>query len=196
MRFLEKFALVVFSILILAVSVIGCLLLFGFMNISVVVNTINDVLATPNYTNIALGVFVVLMLLAIKCIFFRASDPNKSKDGILLENDNGKLLISKDTLENLVNGVSKTIEGAENVTTKVNLDKDNNLTVYVTLFVHEDTVIKELSAGLQTKIKDAIKKSSDLDVKEVNIRVRNITPNNEVKQIAEKSEEKNINKEE
>lgn len=196
MKFLEKFALVIFSIIILAVSVVGCLLLFRFMDVSVVVDAIRKIISTPNYTNIALGVFVVFMLLAIKCIFFRSADPNKSKDGILLENDNGKLLISKDTLENLVNGVSKTIEGAENVTTKVHLDKDNNLRVDVTLFVHQDTVIKELSAGLQNKIKDAIKKSSDLDVKEVNIRVRNIAPTNEVKQIAEKSEVNNHSKEE
>lgn len=188
MKFLEKFALVIFSIIILLISVVGCLLLFGFLNMETVVNTMKQVIETPNYTNIALGCFVVFILLAIKCIFFRTKDTNKNKDGILLENDNGRLLISKDTLENLVNGVSKTIEGAENVTTKVTLDKENNLKVDVTLFVHQDTIIKDLSVGLQNKIKEAIKKSSDLDVKEVNIRVKNITPTNEIKQIAEKSE--------
>lgn len=196
MKFLEKFALVIFSIIILVISVVGCLLLFRFIDVSVVVNTIKGIIETPDYTNIALGVFVVCMLLAIKCIFFRSADPNKSKDGILLENDNGKLLISKDTLENLVNGVSKTIDGAENVTTKVTLDKDNNLKVDVTLFVHQDTIIKDLSVGLQNRIKEAIKKSSDLDVKEVNIRVKNITPKEDVKQIAAKSEVSEEHKEE
>ena len=196
MKFLEKFALVIFSIIILLISVIGCLLLFNFIDVAVVVDTIKTIIATPNYTNTALACFVIFILLAIKCIFFRASDSNKSKDGILLENDNGKLLISKDTLENLVNGVSKTVEGAENVTTRVTLDKENNLKVDVTLFVHQDTIIKDLSVGLQNKIKEAIKKSSDLDVKEVNIRVKNITPKNEVKQIAEKSEVKEAHKEE
>lgn len=196
MKFLEKFALVIFSIIILLISVIGCLLLFNFMDVSVIINTIKGIMEVPNYTNIALVCFVIFMLLAIKCIFFRTADPNKSKDGILLENDNGKLLISKDTLENLVNGVSKTVEGAENITAKVSLDKEDNLKVDVTLYVHQDTIIKELSVGLQNKIKEAIKKSSDLDVKEVNIRVKNITPTNEIKQIAEKSEVKEANKEE
>ena len=38
----------------------------------------------------------------------------------------------------------------------------------------ENAVIKELSSNLQTKIKETIKQSSDLDVKEVNIKVKNI----------------------
>ena len=56
------------------------------------------------------------------------------------------------------------------------MDKDNNLTVYVNLVVRENAVIKELSTNLQNKIKDTIKKASDLEVKEVNIKVKNIEP--------------------
>ena len=67
----------------------------------------------------------------------------------------------------------------EDVTTKIELDKENNLTVYVNLVVKENAVIKELSKNMQNKIKDTIKKSSDLDVKEVNIKVKNIEPTKE-----------------
>ena len=40
--------------------------------------------------------------------------------------------------------------------------------------VKENVVIKDLSSNIQTKIKEAIKKTSDLSVKEVNIKVKNI----------------------
>ena len=79
-------------------------------------------------------------------------------------------------MESLIASVAKGFEGAENVNSKVFLDKENNVTVYVTLFIHPDAVIKDLSSNLQAKIKEAIKTTSGLDVKEVNIRVKNIAP--------------------
>ena len=92
----------------------------------------------------------------------------------MLENSNGKLLITKETIENLVKAVVKGFDSAEDVTTSVELDNENNLRVFVNLTVKENAVIKELSSNLQTKIKETIKQSSDLDVKEVNIKVKNI----------------------
>lgn len=185
MKILEKIALTLFSVLILILSVLTCLLIFGWLDLSIVNQFLVDIKNNDVASNVLLGVSVVCILLAIKCIFFdsNSKNDNGSKDGILLENDNGKLLISRDTLENLVNSVAKGFDSTENVTTKVELDRENNLKIYVTLFVHQNAVIKDLSANLQLRIKEAIKKSSDLDVKEVNIRVRNIAP--EIENIAE-----------
>ena len=93
----------------------------------------------------------------------------------MLENDNGKLLVSKDTLESLANTVVKSFDSAETVTTKVEVDEESNVKIYITLFVHPDAVIKELSNKLQSNIKETIKNSLGLDVKEVNIRIKNIS---------------------
>ena len=112
---------------------------------------------------------------------------NIAKTGILLENDNGKLLISKDTLENIASSVVKEFENAENITSRIELDKENNVKVFVTLTVRSNTVIKDLSNSLQFQIKEAIKTSLDLDVKEVNIRVKNIA--SKVTEIVTKKEE-------
>ena len=179
MKVLEKICLVLFSIIILVLSVIMCLLVFEWLYIStvnvVLFNAINNVTAS----NIILVISVILILLAIKCIFFSGNSKDSRTDGILLQNDNGKLLISKETLENLVSGIAKGFEGTENVTTKVELDKENNLRVQVTLYVHPNAIIKDLSANIQTRIKEAIKSTSDLEVHEVNIRIRNIVPENQ-----------------
>ena len=59
-------------------------------------------------------------------------------------------------------------------TSKIILDEEKNLIVYVTLSVKENAIIKELSTNLQTKIKSAIKKTSDLEVKEVNISIKEL----------------------
>ena len=53
-------------------------------------------------------------------------------------------------------------------------NEEKNLKVFVTLSVKESAVIKELSNNLQAKIKTAIKKTSDLEVKEVNISIKEL----------------------
>ena len=99
---------------------------------------------------------------------------NESKNSILLENSDGKLLITRETLEILVDGVVKGFAGAENVASKVEVDEESNVRVFINMEVKENVVIKDLSSNIQTKIKEAIKKTSDLSVKEVNIKVKNI----------------------
>lgn len=176
MRFLEKLSLIVFSLVILVVSVIICLLTFGLINLSTINVVLLNTLNNSTYSKIMLGIALAFILLSIKNIFFssRAKQGEEYKDGVLLQNDNGKLLISKETLENLVSGIAKGFEGTQNVTTRVVLDKENNMSVHITLYVREDAIIKDLSLKLQTRIKEAIKDTSDLDVKEVNIQIKNI----------------------
>lgn len=184
MKIIERTTLILFSTLMLMISLICCLLIFGWLDTSFIGETFEQILQNPVSCNILLGLSVIFILLAIRCIFFDSSSKQKEeyKNGILLENADGKLLITKETIENLVNGVVKGFDSAEDVTTKIELDKDNTVRVYVNLSVRENAVIKELSTNLQTKIKDTIKKTSDLEVKEVNIKVKNIEP---VKEIVE-----------
>ena len=61
---------------------------------------------------------------------------------------------------------------AKEVTSRVELDKENNVNIFVNLVVGSDTVIKDLSADLQDKIKTKVKETTDLEVKEVNITVK------------------------
>lgn len=176
MKLLDKLGLIIFSNFILIISIILCLLIFGWLSPETVYDIINLVLNDTVTTNIILGISVASMILAIKCIFFTSdtNEINGIKDGILLQNSDGQLVISKSTLEELVNNVVKGFDSAQNVNSKIVLDEEKNLKVYVTLNVKENAVIKELSNNLQTKIKSAIKNTSDLEVKEVNISVKEL----------------------
>ena len=184
MKIVEKISLALFANIILIISVLLCLVIFGWLSLDVIHEMVTYAINEPTMSSIILGVCVIFILLAIKCIFFDSSTSNqeKNKEGILLENDSGKLMVSRDTLENLANSVVKGFENTESITSKVVLDKDNHVKVLVTLSVKPDAVIKDLSSNLQSKIKEAIKTSLDLDVKEVNIRVKNIAPKAETVQ--------------
>ena len=52
------------------------------------------------------------------------------------------------------------------------MNKENNLIIVVNLTVGPKVIIKELSVNLQNKIIETVKNTLDLEVKEVNIRVK------------------------
>ena len=176
MKILQKISLALFANIVLILSILLCLTIFNWLDLDVMYELLNNALQNETTSHIILGTCVVLILLAIKCIFFDSSkEEEMGRDGILLENESGKLLVSKDTLENLVNGIVKGFENTENITSRVELDKENNVRVFVNLAVKPNAIIKDLSNNLQKRIKEAVKTSLDLDVKEVNIKIRNVT---------------------
>lgn len=180
MKLLDKIGLALFSTLVLIISIVMCLMIFNWLSVDFVHEIVTRALENEICSNILLGLSVIFILLAIKCIFFDSSSKQEVdyRNGILLENADGKLLITKETLENLVNNVVKGFEQAESSVARIELDKENNLKVYVNLNVKEDANIKELSTNLQTKIKTTIKNTSDLEVKEVNIKVKDVEKTN------------------
>ena len=181
MKILEKIALIVYSCIMLILSIILCLLIFGWLDMSLAGNVVYKLIVGDLSSKVLLGFSVVFILLSIKCIFFdsKSKEQVKSLQGVLLENESGKLLISKETIENLVNSVALNFQSAEDVSTRVELDKENNVKVYVNLIISSDAIIKDLSANLQTKIKEKIKRATDLEVKEVNITIKKVATKQE-----------------
>ncbi|CDE90250.1 MAG: alkaline shock response membrane anchor protein AmaP [Clostridia bacterium] len=187
MKFIEKVTLIIYSNIILILSVIACLLIFGWLDIEIVQGLVRDLLLFGTSSKIILGVSIVFILLSLRCIFFDPTSKQEQKDkqGILLANDNGKLMISKDTIEDLVEAVTKQYKMAKDVTSRVELDKENNVNIFVNLVVSSDTVIKDLSADLQEKIKNKVKETTDLEVKEVNIIVKKAVQEKQPKSVSQ-----------
>lgn len=176
MKILEKITLIIYSNIMLILSIILCLLIFNWLDMSLVGNFMYGLIVGETSSKILLGLSILFILLSIKCIFFDSTSKEeiKERQGVLLQNESGKLLISKETIENLVNSVALNFQNAKDVTTRVELDSDNNVKVFVNLIVSEEAVIKELSSKLQQKIKEKVKMATDLEVKEVNITVKKV----------------------
>ena len=181
MKFLDRATLIIFSNIMLVLSVILSFIIFGFLDEELVGNIIVKIISGETSGKVILGCNIVFILLAIKSIFFSSNSKEQVKDkqGVLLENESGKLMISKETIENLVNSVALNFPSAEDVNTKIELDKENNVHVFVNLTISSEAIIKELSANLQSKIKEKIKRATDLDVKEVNIIVKKVASKKE-----------------
>lgn len=178
MKILEKITLIIYSNIMLILSVVLCLLVFGWIDIELVGGILIKIIMGETTSKIVLGVSLLFILLSIKCIFFDSTSKEQTKErqGVLLENESGKLMISKETIENLVNSVALNFQSAQEVTTRVALDKESNVTVFINLTVSEEAIIKDLSANLQARIKEKVKEATDLEVKEVNITVKKVAP--------------------
>ena len=194
MKFLDKLVLKIFSLIILVLAIGLILIMTGIIPMGIIEDYLNLLVEYENGIKIAIGVLAVLMLLAIKGMFFTGKKENNGKEGIILENTSGKLVISKESLENLIASVIKDIPGADTVSSKTILDKDKNLIVYVTAVVSKDVMIKDVSNELQEKIKIAMKRTADLEVKEVNIKIKNIT-SKRVKGLPSPTDDENKEKE-
>jgi len=175
MKSLSKLVLVIFSVIILVIGVLINLLVINWVDFNTASNFMQKALTQEPTNKIVLGITEVCMLFAIICIFSDSSDKKEkvSKD-VLMQNDNGKLMISRDTIENIVTNVVKEFQGVKDSNTKIALDNQNNVAVLVDLTVTKSVIIKELTVNMQNRIKEAIKKTSDLDVNEVNVRIKNI----------------------
>lgn len=174
MKIIEKVTLILYSNIILIISVIACLLIFKWIDIDVVQSLIKNLIISETSSKIILGISIVFILLSIRCIFFDPTSKQQIKDrqGVLLANDNGKLMISKETIENLVESVTKEYKMAKEVTSRVELDKENNVNIFANLVVSSEAIIKDLTIDLQNKIKSKVKETTDLEVKEVNITIK------------------------
>lgn len=195
MKFLDKLGLAIFSLITLILSILICLIAFGWIDVSIITVGITNALASQNGIYITIGISVVLVLLSIKCLFFpsyeRRSNKEDDEEGILLQNDNGKLLITKGTIKNLVNSTVDEFKNIEGSDAEITLDQNNDVYVDLEINVQKETIIKDVSSKLQNKIKEAVKKATDLEIKEINIKVNDVEKEEQVPTKEESKVEKN-----
>ena len=190
MTLFEKIISVTFSAIVLIVSVSFILTLGGVLDPDLGSDMMTDIMKGDFFSKILFLVSVVLMILSLKEIVFGKKVEKEGRDGIVLENETGKLIISKESLESLIAGEAKEIDGTESISSKTFLDLEKNLIVDVNVVVSKDVAIKEISAELQKRIKDVLKRTADLNTKNINIRIKNISNKKSKKLDANENKEK------
>lgn len=194
MKILEKFVLILYSFLILVISVVLCLVIFKIIDIETINNCIKYMLEDSTILITVLASSIVCILLSIRCLFFRKRKEIKKSDAtdILLENESGRLLISKRAIENVVkNVVNNAVKDTKDCKVIVDIDPANYLSVYVSILLNNNLKIRDMTLDLQLKIKSQIKDDFDLDVKQVNIKIDSVEEKENEKKESKKIVEKN-----
>lgn len=194
MKILEKFVLILYSFLVLVISVVLCLVIFKIIDIETINNCIKYMLEDSTILITVLASSIVCILLSIRCLFFRKRKEIKKSDAtdILLENESGRLLISKRAIENAVKNVVKNVvKDTKDCKVIVDIDPANYLSVYVSILLNNNLKIRDMTLDLQLKIKSQIKDDFDLDVKQVNIKIDSVEEKENEKKESKKIVEKN-----
>ncbi len=177
MKFIDRLILGLFAVLMLLIAVFSCFIIAGWVDITTVCIMFSNILKDSTTRIVLIVVNGIIILLSLKAIFFEGRDSKEEyeeKNGILLQNDDGRLLITKETLKNMVNTVVNGFSSVKNVQTKIILDSNNDLSIMLAIEVSDNAIIKELSNNIQMKVKDTIKSSMDIEVKNMDIKVTNI----------------------
>lgn len=191
MTLFEKIISLTFSVIVLIVSVSFVLTLGGALDPDLGSDMMKSIMDGEFFSNLLFLVSILLMILSLKEIAFGKKLEKEGREGIVLENETGKLIISKESLENLIAGEAKEIDGTESISSKTFLDLEKNLIVDVNVVLSKDVAIKEISAELQKRIKDVLKRTADLNTKNINIRIKNISNKKSKKSDANENKEKN-----
>lgn len=199
MTLFEKIISVTFAAIVLIVSVSFIFTLGGVIDPDLGSSIMKDIVEGVFFSKILFLISIVLMILSLREIFFGKKLKKEGREGIILENETGKLIISKESLESLIAGEAKEIDGTESISSKTFFDQDKNLIVDVNVVVNKDVYIKEISSQLQKRIKEVLKRAADLETKNINIRIKNISNkkskktvdanDNKEKEVKEKKEE-------
>lgn len=187
---LEKIISVTLAVVVLIVACMLILTLGGVMSPTWGSDVMESIVEGDFWSKVLLVIALILLVFSIKEIAFGEKVQSEGREGIILENESGKLIISKESLENLIAGVGREVVGAESISSRTFIDLEKNVTVNVNIVVSRDIVIKDISTELQKRVKQALKQTADLDVKYVNIKIKNISNKK-----SKKTEEKTISKE-
>lgn len=179
MKVLDKIAMVIFSILFIVITIGILLLSFNIIRLDVVGSVISAAFSHETAHNVIVAISIVVFILAFKCLFFDADSMEKSGAPIKMQGENGELVISRDTIENIANSAARSFAGTKETTSRVRVTKGNEVKVNVFMYILPDANITTLTKNVQVKVKETIKKVTDIEVTAVNVKIKDIYVKND-----------------
>ncbi len=180
MKLFGRLSLKIFSLIIFVLSAIIILITIGIVDANFFTIILNEVRANDLASKIVIIISTIFLLISAKYIIFKIGrTDNSMRDGIVLENSNGKLVISRESLENMILSSARRIYGVTYEGSRTELDDENRLVISVNISVADNAIVKNVSKELQECIKNTMKDSADLEVATVSINVKNIVASKE-----------------
>lgn len=186
MKFIDKLGLKVFSFIILILSIVLFMISINLLQESFFGIILSNLIRNISGGRITLLITsLVLFLLSVKCLFFTYSvvkvndnddskyenDKIESDIGIFLENEDGKVLITRKTIRSLINVVIDNIEEIVDSKVSIDLNAENEVSVKIAIDVVKGVIIKEVTFKLQSEVKRVVKEATDISIKTVDIDV-------------------------
>ncbi len=179
MKLLDKLISFLFSIIMLVVAVVLILVGTGAIEAEMIIDMLRQYVFVEN--TIKAELFnpvtisgIVLACAALKTTVFLSFFKQKDRSPILVKTQNGEVEIGQETVTSTVKNVAFSFENVKDVQAKM-VKKNKAITIYVMLLLYANSNIREITEQMQAKIRETLKATTGVNVKEVNIKVKNIS---------------------
>jgi len=169
MKSLYKLSVLLISMLI-CISVIALGIAIYVINLNSFIFIVN--LLTDNLMVQCMTIAISIIIITSGLLIILNTKNNKSP--IVLEGENGELIITRTTLENISNNVAKSFFGTQEVMSKIIINRKDDISINISIQVEPNVSISELTQNIQLKVKEEIKNITEIEVASVNLKVRNI----------------------
>lgn len=171
MKGFEKFILVVFSILIIVVSVFLILASTQMIQANDILDTCIDWLVVHKLVGLITG--AILSLLALIGIFSSSDNGDEMKSGLAIKGETGTVYITRDTFESIIEGVTRSYAELRNVKVDISMSEEGVI-ANIYAMILPDTVVPALTQKLQSNIKASVLKQTTVEIKEANIKIKGV----------------------
>ena len=171
MKGFEKFLLILFSILTLAIAISIILTSTQMIDLAPILKNLENILINNKVASVVTGgIFVLISLLGI---FSSSGSKEEVKSGLAIQGEKGTVYITKDTFESIIESITRSYAELRNV--KVTIDMtEEGVVANVFAMILPDTVVPTLTAKLQENIKSSIKKQTTVEIKEASIKIKGV----------------------
>lgn len=173
MKILNNFFRIVYSLLILFISIIAIMMINGVVDSNISEKLMNFIHSIQNGELLFTIVFTLTALLSIVSVFVSPDEDTDPKRGMLMDYDAGNVLVTKETFENIASSVAKKYGALKASKVSVELNQEG-MDVNVYTYVVPDTVVSDITMKLQKDIKETISKLTTVKVSKVNIKIKGI----------------------
>lgn len=177
MKLLERFILLIFSLVFITIGVISLLIGIEFFSETYIEDIISQVYSS---SDIKITVIIISIIVIVFGLYLLFSSLRSKKEVAFSTkiNEVGNVRISMETIENIVLNVSGKIRGVKEQKVRVRIEDNDSVTIVLKVIVDGTTSIPELSENVQNSVKDTVEEIVGVTVNQVHIIVSNLNKPN------------------
>ena len=173
MSIVDRILLVVLCLCGVAVSVVGALTMLRVIPLTDLIAFLQALYDNLLYTAIVVAAALLVAIVCIK-LLFSGTAPKTPQNALIKVTDNGAVRMSLSAIDAMAQKHVRQNDRVRDVKSSVGL-VENGIRIRLRLTLMPEAVIPEVTAQLQTTLKDYIESLSGINVKEVLVFVEDMT---------------------
>ncbi len=194
MKILDRFISFIFTLVVMILAVVVFMEAIDMIGYTTVDNALREYVFVEDakYKVFVIMTSALVFLLGFKVTVFTSELSGKTKKNITVNTGHGKIQIAQETIEAIATSVIKNHSQVKDVQARM-VKANKGINMYMILTVYENTRIKELVNAIQEEVKNQIELTTNVNVFNVDVKIRNISTSSSGSNLFEQKKDKEVN---